>query len=128
MRPAAAVTAASLAGRSVFRHPGVAQFLGARLAATIASQMQAVVVGWQVYHISHSPLALGFVGLAQFVPMALFILPAGDFADRLNRKHLLVLGWALQALASVLLAALTFSHFPGLLPFYAVLVLFGAAR
>ncbi|MGH8427162.1 MAG: MFS transporter [Gammaproteobacteria bacterium] len=121
--------AEKLAGkRSVFRYSGVTPFLGARLAATIAAQMQAVVVGWQVYDISHSPLALGFVGLAQFVPMALFILPAGDFADRFNRKHLLVMSWMLQALASILFVVLTLSHFPGLMPFYGVLVLFGLAR
>lgn len=113
---------------SVFRHRGVPQFLCGRLGATVATQMQSVVVGWQVYAISHDPLALGFVGLVQFLPMALLILPAGDLADLWNRKYLLALSWLVQAAASALFLTLTLMHHTGLLSFYGVLVLFGVAR
>ncbi len=90
--------------------------------------MQSVVVGWQVYALSHDPLALGFVGLVQFLPMALLILPAGNLADRFNRKYLLAVSWAVQAVASASFLVLTLTHHDKLLSFYGVLVLFGVAR
>lgn len=113
---------------SVLRYSGVKQLLFSRLGATIATQMQSVVVGWQIYSITHAPLALGIVGLAQFAPMALFILPAGDIADRFDRKRLLAAAWLLEAVASALFLMLTFMHPASAAPFYGVLVLFGMAR
>ena len=43
-----------------------------------AQQMQAVVVAWQVYDITRQPISLAYVGLAQFLPMLLLLIPAGD--------------------------------------------------
>jgi len=102
--------------------------LGARLAGTIATQIQSVVVGWQVYAISHSALALGYVGLAQFVPMALLILPAGDSADRFDRRGQLGAAWLLEAVVAALFVVLTLLHPGRLLPFFGLLVLFGMGR
>ena len=47
---------------SVYRLPGFAAFLAARLLAVFAMQIQAVVVAWQVYDITHDPLSLAYVG------------------------------------------------------------------
>ena len=52
---------------SVFRHPGFTAFLICRLAAVFAQQIQAVVVAWQVYDLTREPIALAYVGLAQFL-------------------------------------------------------------
>ena len=49
----------------------------------VASQMMAVAIGWQVYSIHRDPLDLGLVGLAEFVPLPILALPAGQLADRL---------------------------------------------
>ena len=54
-----------------------------------AQQMQAVVVAWQVYGITRDPISLAYVGLAQFLPMLLLLIPAGDLADRISRKRML---------------------------------------
>ena len=51
-----------------------------------AIQMQIVAVGWQVYEIDRNPLHLGLVGLAEFLPLPLLALPAGQLADRVSRK------------------------------------------
>jgi len=102
--------------------------LGARLAGTIATQILSVVVGWQVYAISRSPLALGYVGLAQFAPVALLILPAGDCADRFDRRRILGGAWLLEAAVAGLFVALNLFHPGRLLPFFGLLVLFGAGR
>ena len=52
--------------------------------------MQTVAVGWQVYEVTHNPLDLGLIGLSQFLPFVLLILPAGHFADSHDRRRILV--------------------------------------
>lgn len=47
----------------------------------LGAQMPAVAIGWQVYELHHSALDLGWIGLAEFVPMILLALPAGQLAD-----------------------------------------------
>lgn len=113
---------------NVLRIPGFAQLLCGRLGATAATQIQSVVVGWQIYAITHSPLTLGYVGLAQFLPMAALTLPAGDLADRFDRRRILGLSWMLQGTASALFLWLSLQGSADVAPFYAVLVLFGFGR
>ena len=60
----------------------------ALLVRGLGAQMAAVAVGWQVYEIHHSPLDLGLIGLAEFVPLPLLALPAGHLADRFSRRLL----------------------------------------
>ena len=48
--------------------------------------MMVVAIGWQVYSIRHHPLDLGLVGLAEFLPLPLLALPAGQLADRVSRR------------------------------------------
>ncbi|ART63215.1 MFS transporter [Kushneria marisflavi] len=112
----------------VYRQPGFIPFLVARLGAVFAMQIQAIVVAWQVYDITRDPLTLGYVGLAQFLPMVVLLLPAGDVVDRFDRKRILQLSWAVQGLCSALLIALSLKSPDSATPFYAVLMLFGAAR
>jgi len=118
----------SLAPDSVLRDIAFVQLLAGRITATLATQIQSVVVGWQLYSMTLDPLTLGWVGLAQFLPMALLVLPAGDAADRLPRRLILAASWLTQALAGVLFAALTLSGTDSPAGFYGVLVLFGMAR
>ena len=48
--------------------------------------MLVVAIGWQVYAIHRNPLDLGLVGLAEFVPLPVLALPAGQLADRVSRR------------------------------------------
>ena len=66
---------------SVYKHQGFVAFVSARLMAVLATQIQSVVVAWQVYDLTRDPMALALVGLAQFIPMLLLVLPAGDWID-----------------------------------------------
>ena len=52
------------------------RYLLARTCGTLAVQMQTVAVGWQVYAATSDPLDLGLIGLSQFLPFILLILPA----------------------------------------------------
>ena len=49
--------------------------------------MLAVAVGWQVYALTRDPLALGLVGLSEFLPFILLVLVGGHVADRAAAPH-----------------------------------------
>src|SRR5438046_8511247 len=102
-------------------------FLASRFLSTVAMQIQSVAVGWQVYEISRSPLALGLVGLSEFVPMFLLTLPAGDISDRIAQRKVFALSLVLEGLCGGLLVLLTLGQLHRVLLFYRVLMLFGAA-
>jgi len=103
-------------------------FLASRFLSTVAMQIQSVAVGWQVYEITRTPLALGLVGLAEFVPMFLFTLPAGDISDRFDQRKVLAASLFVEGVCGVLLVLLTLGHLHKVFLFYLVMMLFGAAR
>jgi len=109
-------------------YPGFARFLTARFAVSIAVQMQTVAVGWQIYAITHDPLDLGLIGLSQFLPFVLLVLPAGHVADRRNRARILTACYTLAFLCALLLLAFTLSGLTMVWPLFAFMVLLGGAR
>jgi MFS family permease len=70
----------------VLRERDYTRLIGSSIADRFGREMVFVAIGWQVYAISRNPLHLGLVGLAEFLPLLLFALPAGAIADRLPRK------------------------------------------
>ncbi|MBW8843791.1 MAG: MFS transporter [Burkholderiales bacterium] len=123
-----AAPASATPSPSVYRHAGFTNFLVARLLAVLATQIQAVVVAWQVYDLTREPIALAYVGLAQFIPMLLLLLPAGDLIDRFSRKPILASSWAVSTVCAGALWWLSSHGAAGVKGIYAVLVLFGCAR
>ena len=103
-------------------------FVGSRFIATTAMQVQSVAIGWQIYDMERTPLALGLVGLCQFLPMFLLTLPAGDITDRFNQRRVYSFAAGLQAACSALFLGLSIFQPHTAWMFYAVLVLFGSAR
>jgi MFS family permease len=107
-------------------------FIVSTFTMTISSQIQAVVVAWQIYDITHDPLSLGLIGLAEVLPFIAFALYAGHVADRNNRRAISLASLAVLVGCSV--ALLVFNLIPGFLharganPFYAVIFLSGIAR
>ncbi len=100
----------------------------ARFLTTSSSEMQSVAVGWQVYEITHRPLDLGFVGLAQFLPGICLFLLAGQTADRIARNKILQTCYASFSLCSLLLLGLTSHGISSAYPIYLVLLLNGTVR
>ncbi|WP_236903954.1 MFS transporter [Comamonas serinivorans] len=123
-----AAAADAAAAPRLFRNPGFLSFLLARMVAVCATQIQAVVVAWQVYDLTRSPMALAYVGLAQFLPMLCLLPVAGDLIDRFNRKHVLMLSWGAGALCSAALWWLAGHGEAGVNGVYAVLVAYGVTR
>src|ERR1700710_346077 len=103
-------------------------FVSSRFIATLAIQVQSVAIGWQIYDMERTPLALGLVGLCQFLPMFLLTLPAGDITDPFNQRRVYSLAAPLQACCSGLFLLLSIFTPHTAWPYYLVLVLFGAAR
>ena len=103
-------------------------FLGGRAFSVLASQMQWVAIGWYLYGVTGDPMTLGWAGLASFLPIALFSLPAGDLADRIDRRWLLGAAHLIQAGAAALFLYLVATHTIATLPFYAGLFLSGMTR
>ena len=101
-------------------------------ALTIATQIQAVVVGWQVYSVTNDPLSLGLVGLAEALPFIAVALYAGHVADRRARRPVALISTAGMLLCA--LALLIFTLRPGFMmrhgvwPIYVVIFASGIAR
>jgi MFS family permease len=113
---------------SIYRPHDLHFFVTSRFVATVAIQVQSVAIGWQIYGMTHSTLALGMVGLCQFLPMFLLTLPAGDITDRFNQRRVYSLAALLQACCSAMFLVLSLFFPHTAWPFYLVLMLFGAAR
>jgi len=73
------------------------------LATGLIEKSQAVAIGWDLYERTGSPLALGWVGLAQFLPVILFFLPAGHLADVFDRRWVALLSMAVWGASSMIL-------------------------
>jgi Transmembrane secretion effector len=97
---------------TVLRNPNFRRFMMAGMTATIGNQMQSVAVGWELYERTGSPLALGFVGLAQVLPVLLLAIPSGHLADRHSRKGLIVGAHVILVVSAVGLAILSTERGP----------------
>lgn len=108
-------------------------FVSARFFLTVATQMQGVIVGWQIYQITGDPLALGMVGLAEALPFMTVILYAGHLADIISRKKIILIALSGFLACSILLLLFTL-HLSsvldtlGALPIYGIICLTGVAR
>lgn len=115
-------------GRIAFSYPNFRAYMAARFLATASSEMQSVAVAWQIYGLTHRPLDLGLVGLAQFLPGVLLFLVAGQTADRLPRQRILEACLGGFAACSALLLLFALRGVTSVFPIYGVLVLNGVTR
>jgi MFS family permease len=116
------------AGRAAFQYPSFVLFQTARFCIVLATEMQSVAVGWQVYEITRRPLDLGLVGLAQFLPGVLLFLVSGHVADRYDRRKLIVICYVGFALCCGLLLLTAVRDVRSVVYIFAVLVLLGVVR
>ncbi len=112
---------------AVLRNRDLRVYLTGRLIAIIGQQMFAMGLGWELYERTGSALALGFVGLTQVIPMILCTLPAGHFADRYNRKRIIVLMTLILATVNLALAVISATRAPVML-IYLCLIFSGTAK
>ena len=89
---------------NLLQHRPYVQFLFVRIAASIALQVQAMAVGWQMYALTKSPFQLGLVGLVQFIPAIGLFLATGHAADRYDRRFIAAGAQVAEATAVAVLA------------------------
>ena len=125
---ASANPADSVRGLAAFASPNFRRYQMARMAVIIGAEAQTVAVAWQVYSMTHSALALGYTGLALFLPGLLFLLPAGHVADRYDRRVIILVCYALQILCTGSLLAIAVLGGHNVYMIYGVLLLVGTGR
>ncbi|GLQ20883.1 MFS transporter [Algimonas porphyrae] len=113
---------------AAFRHSSYSRYFTARFCSATAVQILATAIGWQLYDETGSALLLGLIGLVQFLPAVLLVIPAGLASDRMGRR--LIMGSAiwLEMLCAmvILLLALTGNFDPVLV--LTTLTVFGVCR
>jgi MFS family permease len=121
---------------AALRLPEFRRLLSARVCMTVATQIQGVVVSWQMFRLTNDPLALGLIGLAEAIPSIVVSLYAGHVADSVRRKNIIVAAVAVLLLCSISLFLLTRPIGAWLLakeqfytlPLYVVIFVSGIAR
>lgn len=116
------------AARLLLALPDYRNYLLVRFIASLGYLMVTVAVGWHIYDLTRQPLDLGYAGLVQFLPAVVLTLYAGQVADRMSRRAILVVCLAAQTLAILVLLYLLVSGAAAVWPIYLVLVVLGSAR
>jgi MFS family permease len=124
----AAAGAAPARRGGAFAHRDFALYWVGALLTTVAAQMQAVGIAWQVYDLTRDPLYLGLVGLAEFVPAIGLALIAGHCADRFDRRLVALCALGLELACAAALVLLAAAGVGRVWPFLLVALGFGAAR
>ena len=114
--------------RELFTHRDFVRYALGRSTSTIAWQMLGVTVGWWVYRLTGDPLDLGYVGLMQFLPFLLLVLPAGQIADRIDRRRVMILAYVIEAIAALALLWISLGGTPRVWSIFLALALFGCGR
>ena len=96
--------------------------------ATAANQVLLVALAWQMYDLTGSAWDLGLVGLLQFIPTLLLTIPAGQLADRVDRRRVMAAAIILQAVVAIVLAWGSIGHWVGRDIIFAMSVLLGIVR
>ena len=113
---------------SLLKHAGFVRLWLARIAGTSASQMMMVALGWHMYDLTGSAWDLGLVGLLQFIPALLLMLPAGHVIDRSHRGRIVAICLGCQFVIALCLVMLTFTDSMGREWLLLISVALGALR
>ncbi len=85
-------------------------YLSGWIVSIIGAQIQSVAVGWEIFSRTQSTMSLGWVALVQAAPVMLLSIPAGQVADRLDRRRIVIATQLLEACCSIALAILSVTH------------------
>ncbi|MDB5419297.1 MAG: permease of the major facilitator superfamily, partial [Phenylobacterium sp.] len=121
--------------RALLKERDYIAFWCSRWTGSFAAQIQSVAMGWQMYAIARqtrsveeSAFLVGMIGLAAFAPVFLLTLPAGETADRHDRKTVLMFCFAGEILTVLTLAIATWRGVASITLLLVVAAAFGAAR
>src|ERR1700761_7822643 len=90
-------------------------YLGMRFFFTFAYQMQTVVLGFYIYQVTHSKMALAFIGLSEAIPAVGIALYGGYIADKYEKREMLLLLYAGVFLSSLTIFVVTLHSMTGVI-------------
>jgi MFS family permease len=113
-----------------FRERDFRFFFVALACQTLANRALVVVVGFTIYELTNSTLAIGYLGLIEAIPSIGLALYGGHVADRKERRSIMRVTLGLLTVSGAALAALTGynSGHAGLVSVYAIMFVVGLAR
>lgn len=92
----------------------------------VGSRMQQAALLWHIYEITHSPVALGLMGLARVVPIVIFALAGGVVADAWDRRRLMLVSQSALACLAAALGVWSVTGLRSAWPIYTVAALSAA--
>lgn len=117
-----------LTAREVLRVPAVRRLLASSLSFYIGVMLQAATLGKQIFDITGRVIDIGWLGLAEFIPIVLFVFVSGSVADRYNRKYVAALALSGELLCAVALCLYAFTEPTAVWPIFVIAVFFGSSR
>lgn len=117
-----------LTARDVLRSSSVRRLLGSSLAFYVGVMLQAATLGKQVFDITGRALDIGWLGLAEFVPIVVLVFISGSVADRFNRKYVAACALGGELICAVSLSVYAYSEPTAVWPIFVIGVLFGTSR
>jgi hypothetical protein len=102
--------------------------LGSSFAFHIGVSLQAATLGKHIFDVTGRAIDIGWLGLAEFGPIALLVLVSGSVADRFNRKHVAALALAGEMCCAIALVVYSLSEPTAVWPFFLIAVVFGTSR
>ena len=114
--------------RAALRVPAVRWLLLSGVSESLASRGLAVIIGFQLYQVTRSPLALGWLGLVEAVPALGLALLGGHFADRRDRKRIVLVTRMVMLLAALAMSFFSTGEVVSLSALYALVFVSGLAR
>lgn len=112
---------------AALRIPFVRAFAAGRVASVAGAQMLSTAVGWELYERTGSAWSLGLVGLYEILPVFVWMIPAGNAADRYPRRRIAAAASTLLGVCALGLAAVAWTRGPT--PWiYGLLVAVGTSR
>jgi len=117
-----------LSARQVLQAPGVKAFMVANSALYIGLMLQAATLGNHIYDITGREIDIGWLGLAEFLPVALLVFVAGTVADRYNRRRVAVLAMMGELFCSLALVFYSRTNPTSVAPMFMIAIAYGASR
>jgi MFS family permease len=127
VQPAPAAASRST-GRQLLADPSVSSFLVASTASSVGMFLQAAALGKQLFDITDSELALGVLGLVEFLPALLLLPLTGSAADRFDRRRVAAVGLVVEVLTSIIFCLYAATEPTSAVPLFLTAALFGTAR
>lgn len=98
---------------AALRYKDFRSYLGMRFFFTFAYQVQTTILGFYIYELTHSKVALAFLGLAEAIPAVGIALYGGYISDKYEKRKMLLLVFAGFFLSSLVMFVVTLNSLDG---------------